>query len=150
MVTVEEFKMLPLSGVLEVALADLTKVRRSKKYTPNFYVWHDEVSNDKTGATTCHVCLAGSVMAKTFNSPIKGVLFPFSLGELHGDRVEEALLALNYFRMGDLKGAIKALHQDISLVNMPTARRYRNTPNDWTSFYKNTRGIIKWLKSVGI
>lgn len=36
MVTVEEFKNPPLSGVLEVALADLTKVRRSKKYTRIF------------------------------------------------------------------------------------------------------------------
>lgn len=150
MVTVEEFKMLPLSGTLEVALSDLTKVRRSKKYKPQFYSWHSAVTVTKTGTTTCHVCLAGSVMAKTFNCPINKTRFPHHLGEMHGDRVRRALVALNYYRMGNLKAAIKELHPEISLAHIPKTRMYKKTPKVWTAFYRDTRKIIKWLKSVGI
>lgn len=89
-------------------------------------------------------------MAKTLNSPINKSLSPFQVAEIHGIRIEKALLALNYFRMGNLEAAIRSLHPDISLADVPKIRKCWRTPKDWASFYKNTRKVIEWLKSVGI
>ena len=47
-----------LSDCLELALGDLEKCERSKRYRIDMIEWHNPV------AETCYVCLAGSVIAR--------------------------------------------------------------------------------------
>ena len=63
MTTTTEPTKLPdtLHGLLTVALDDLKKVERSKRYDVDMGVWH--CPDDLTGG--CSVCAAGAVMAKT-------------------------------------------------------------------------------------
>lgn len=48
------------SELIEVALVDYAKVKRSKKFVIDMGDWYT-----RRGAGICHVCLAGAVMAKT-------------------------------------------------------------------------------------
>lgn len=52
------------SELLKLALKDLLSVESDKDYSVNMYLWHESVRGD-----SCHVCLAGSVMARTLKVP---------------------------------------------------------------------------------
>ena len=80
-----------LSDCIDVALADLAKVERSKKYIVNMAIWHLAVEEK------CAVCLAGAVMAKTLDLPATEDRFdPVGFGKHNDFR----LAALNYLRCG--------------------------------------------------
>ena len=88
-----------LSGLLNLALDDLELVNKDKKYKINMNYWQK-----KQKGKQCEVCLAGSVLAKTFNVP------KISLDDLEGEVKEETmnkLWAIDSIREGDL---VQALH----------------------------------------
>jgi hypothetical protein len=53
------------SALLAVALADLEKAERSRRYKIDMGTWHNPSANEKT----CSVCLAGSIMAFSLKVP---------------------------------------------------------------------------------
>lgn len=88
------------SELLTLALADLAKVERSKRYEVDMTDWHVPINKN-----LCKVCLAGSVLAKSLNYP-----FNKNLGlHLLDDSIGGKLLALNNFRLGYTVNALTEL-----------------------------------------
>lgn len=79
-----------LSDLLEVALKDLTSVRRSKRYHVNMAVWHTPIEGE------CQVCLAGAVMARTLGIEPEKDADPYNMPQ----RLSRPLEALNELRLG--------------------------------------------------
>ena len=73
------------SALLEVAMTDLGKIERSKRYGVHMGFWH-------TGQEVCEVCLAGAVMA-------------FTLGANH----DEYLTAQDFHRFPGCGNQLRAL-----------------------------------------
>lgn len=96
--------MLPakLSDLILVALRDLARVERSRKYRVDMNVWHDR---DPSDPKTCVVCLAGAVMAKTCGVAQHESARP----SYFSDRICNRLRALDHLRTGDVFGAVYEL-----------------------------------------
>lgn len=90
-----------LHKLLALALDDFEQVLRDDRYVANMKSWHDP-----RGSGKCHVCLAGSVMAKSLGWDIGGYHTPGDAGERSADR----LAALNALRCGSVDGAWRYLH----------------------------------------
>lgn len=93
------------SELLIVALADLEKCERSKKFHIEMAYWF--MKNDNDGI--CEVCLAGAVMAQS--CPLPGMYQEGALFEPqdYPEAVEKKLKALNYLRIGNIDDAFNLL-----------------------------------------
>lgn len=145
MKTLKKYKK--LSTLLRIALKDLSKAERSKKYVVNMGQWH---SPDLQGR--CHVCLAGAVMANSLEVPIDRSASPeICRDELDSNGVSDAekLYALNHVRSGDMVAALYNLSVDRIPADMPAqvdVVSYREDPKLWRRQMNN---IIKLLKKYG-
>ena len=84
------------SALIRVALADLQKCIDDPMYKIDMRTWHKPVDNGKH----CSVCLAGSVLAKTFKVPPReSVPTPRPFARRFSSDCKK-LLALNSFREG--------------------------------------------------
>lgn len=92
-----------LSELLMVALKDLEKAEESPKHQINMRTWH----GGSTEHEECEVCLAGSVMAFTLNTPHNEPSYPglFSINTMR------KLLALNHLRVGNVAAALEAINE---------------------------------------
>ena len=89
------------SELLTLALDDLNKIERSKKYKVHMGRWHEPYSN---GDTVCHVCLAGAVMARRGGlSPEEEQLLIRSIWE-----TDKKLDALDDFRGGHMRPGLES------------------------------------------
>jgi len=88
-----------LSDLIELAIADLEKVREDDRYTIDMGHWHT------VNISTCKVCLAGCVMAKSLNADIKDDHSDISFG----DNWDGAFLALDHIRQYEVAYAIITL-----------------------------------------
>lgn len=126
------------SKLLAIALTDLVKVERSKKYVVAMNTWH--LANDPD---RCQVCLAGAVMAKTLKADDQLTLEPDHFGIN-----SEKLQAINYFRVGYIEQACAVLEirnkLEADVISMPS---YENSPQE---FKKQMRKMIKTLAKVGM
>jgi hypothetical protein len=82
-----------LSGLLEIAVTDMQKIRRRKGYVLNMSTWH---TPDIVAGKPCHVCMAGSVMACTLSVPSSEFAEPGSSTE-----IDRKLRAINQMRIGN-------------------------------------------------
>ena len=108
----QEFLALKPSELIRLAINDLVKIERSKRYAVDMSDWHVPVRKHDT----CYVCLAGAVMAKEFAFPIDRRA---AVGEYDGNynwsygrgnfnaRVARRLSALDQFRQGNVYGGLK-------------------------------------------
>ncbi len=100
------------SELLTLALADLEKVEKDKRYRVNMSNWQtvrDKSSRDKT--KVCEVCLGGAVLAKTLNFPF-GEYFEYS----ESYRFHKQLHALDHMRNGNVASALSVLgHGDATV-----------------------------------
>ena len=146
----DEFGTLPLSRVLEVAILDLKKVRRSKKYVVDFTEWHQPLA----ARGVCAVCLAGAVMARTLKVPAKTYAGPFSFFA----GVRDRLLALNEVRAGFVGSAIRRLHRKVDPLRLsqvvedlqPTiVKGLELDADDYPEFYRRMSTVVKVLSRYG-
>lgn len=86
-----------LSALIRVSVGDLDKVLADRKYDIDMNGWHYP-----TGDGKCAVCLAGAVIAKTFDRLPSADVDPDDFGS--DDRMR--LFALNHVRVGDVAGAL--------------------------------------------
>jgi hypothetical protein len=95
-----------MSALITLALNDLIKVERSKKFVINMGDWHHAEPDGK-----CSVCFAGAVMAKTckFSLEQNGDVRPnrHSMGENM-----DQFFALDSLRQGEVKLAASELSLD--------------------------------------
>lgn len=141
-----------LSGLIEVALKDLSAVERMKsKYVVNMGTWH-AYADDTYGK--CSVCLAGSVMAKTLKCAPEQSLAPYDLGS----PVNKKLQVINELREGNVLSAFKLLKgiENIDGFTFEAVTgveayqeiiEYEDDPQD---FKNQMRKLAKNLKKVGL
>ncbi len=125
-----------LSRLIRLALADLAKVERSKKYVVDMtWSWHSPQPSGK-----CAVCLAGSVMAKTLNVPPDRFANPRYYD--FSDEWLDALLMLNDVRQG-------CLSLDLNEKGIPDRRitPYRVKKTQWR---KDMWKIVRELEAKGL
>lgn len=98
-----EIKPLPdkLSALLELALDDLQKIERDRRYTVHMGCWHLNCGGQ------CYVCLAGAVMVRELHQPRLESVDPSAFE--HSQRRQ--LLALDWLRKGYVSYALATLRQ---------------------------------------
>jgi hypothetical protein len=129
------------SELIKVAIRDLEAVERSRVYAVSMGQWHTKFESDNV----CYVCLAGSVMAKTFKIKRNKTCSPASITN---DDAQRKLYALNAFRIGDIVGAFNNLNMDVPMfiaehVHMPTYSE------DKVKFKSELLKLAKVLKAAG-
>lgn len=96
------------SQLIHLALKDLTKVEKSKKYVVNMARWHlpqtKWLKNGPVPTGKCEVCLAGAVMAKSLNSPADENFGPSDFGRVLSGKLQ----SLNMFRTGYVREGVEA------------------------------------------
>ena len=89
-----------LSELIGVAISDFKKIiEEGDGYFPSFGDWHNNVDS------TCYVCLAGAVMAKTMDEPFEETLTP---SDFRG-KAALSMSALNHVRNGYYSHAYNTL-----------------------------------------
>ena len=129
------------SELVEIGLRDLGLCEQDPDYVIVMSKWHEPILDGKK--TVCAVCLAGAVMAKTMQIPLKSRIHPFSQS---GNDVYK-LMALDNFRIGEYHDAFV----NLDIVNPPdiyfTPRIYSNDPE---GFKADMRRLIDELKKAGL
>ena len=93
-----------LSELLRLAIGDLIKVRADPRYEVYMTDWHWPSHNGK-----CRVCLAGSVLAKSFElDPAQKVVWGTDIDK----ETQNKLMALNELRCGYIEDAYRELEHD--------------------------------------
>lgn len=115
---------------LELAVADMQACYADPAYIVNMKYWHLPVSREggpgparrfeNSRAEVCSVCLAGSVIAQTFNGDARLELDPSSIPNL-SSRDYDALFALNEIRQGEIAMAISHFY-DLKGIGPPDHR----------------------------
>lgn len=156
MKTTRKIKKLPrkLSSCLMLALEDLEKAEKSKKYTIDMGTWF----SFRGPARNCVVCLAGSVMAQSLQAT-KGVknsiadrscgIHPSDYSQYNADR----LYALDYLRSGAFHSALKSFARDDShlafrLSDLFTDIRLDHQSRNKRKRAKEWREYMIWIAGI--
>ena len=133
------------SELIRVAIKDLIKCEKSPKYYIDMGEWHTPYGY----LGKCTVCLAGSVMAKTFDKNLKAVIFP----ESFDSSTENKLVAIDNLRAGDLHSAFLNLNIEYNCELFGVSEfegidmiQYHANP---TLFKKDMLGLADYLEFVG-
>lgn len=92
------------SALILCALEDLEAIENTPGYGVRMWLWHGYSERQDV----CHVCLAGAVMARQGHIPRKLSASP---GNFDTDAYKK-LMALEYFRVGDVVGGLRTLKYD--------------------------------------
>lgn len=113
------------SDLIEVALSDLRKVETDPRYKIDMDVYHE------VGSDHCHVCLAGSVMAKTLECDPEIDATPDGDPDLFSTEDTQKLDALDYFRLGEVADGFEVMAIDLPSGFPPqmTIPRYDLSPD---------------------
>ena len=125
------------SELLQLALDDLRKCEADPRFVIDMRYWLVAKTN------TCHVCLAGSVMAQSLGANVE---FDCSPGSFDRDTLKK-LMALNYFRQGCIQLGYESLGR-----KRPTQVR-RGWPAatyfDKEQFQQDMESLVKHLQEHG-
>jgi len=134
-----------LSTAMRLALHDLALVERSKKYKVNMGAWHTKSPfGFMPEPSICHVCFAGSVMAKTLkldhDSDYSGCEF--------GDEWPNVFTALDDVRKGHVASAMKQMGRDCDKIPFIyyDSTGYGTDKKQWR---KDMWKIVRELEKVG-
>jgi hypothetical protein len=129
------------SALIRLALADLRKVEQDPSYEVDMNMWH--VPRRSEGV--CSVCLAGAVMAKTFNAPRSLDCTPAGLATwLHLDRgTSERIASLDYFRRGHIHGGLVDFYGDWR-PEWESIDRFRDVPG----YYQDKEGFHAAMENL--
>lgn len=155
------------SALIRVAIADLKKAERSKDYMVNMGHYHlaSKASYDGETCTaepaTCHICLAGAVMAFSLGVPSTVTFAP---SEYADDELTDKLYALDHLRCGNLMDGLSKL--GVSKTKISATQRvlipkeagkhrssYYSVPeyeHNKTAFKKEMLALADKLESVGL
>lgn len=150
-----------LSDLIELALADLTKVEsQPDRYRVNMMDWVGKYNDD---APICNVCLAGAVMVGTCQLDTESLEFQsYTPSDLLDPSMTGAMMALNAARVGKIITALIYLGKRISVDTRdrissalfefqgPCLARivtYEKSPEEWK---KVMNRIIEILRKEGL
>lgn len=127
------------SDLIKLALVDLVKCERSKKYTIHMGVWYEP---DYCGNGGCAVCLAGTVMAQSLGDG------PVDLGPENFPKNEGQLAALDTLRVGDMAQTEGYLNIEPSKLE-PFERSITVYNHDPGRFKREMRKLARDLREAG-
>jgi len=123
------------SAFIREALDDLKLCEKSKKYEVDMGTWHHPVKS------VCLVCLAGAVMAKTFNCDPKITSSPFGFsGPAIKTKTKYQLESLDMFREGKVCQGLNRLSWDDSYPDS----KYCEVHSNFTKFTALNREIVEY------
>jgi len=123
------------SKLIRIALADLTKVERSKKYEVNMDIYH----SGQWGETKCAVCFAGAVMAKSLGTATETTVGPTSF------KSKRQLRALDDLRLGDVTDALGSLGR----IKSETAeRKYRHLNRTIVDYHLDPNKFKRQMRAL--
>ena len=129
------------SELLTLALADLAKVERSKRYEVNMGAWHLPINKN-----LCQVCLGGSVLAKSLDYPFNKRL----MSNLISTSIRYKLFALNALRVGLVGEALEVLGYPEDICNSVRNVIDISYSDDKKAWRKAMRGIVRDLKKLDL
>ena len=95
--------------LINLAIDDLERAEQDPRYRIHMGQWHSPWDGGSSDAT-CHVCLAGAVMARTLGADPKRTKCPRDyLDARYGDTTSK-LEALDYFRVGSVSFGLKSMY----------------------------------------
>ena len=129
------------SKLLKRALKDLEAVEVDDNYVIDMAIYHQT----PRGSDECHVCLAGSAMAKSLKAEPNAERVPNN----YDDKVKGKLIALDCFRAGIIDNALMFMSRPIphTLPRRVDVTPYKKSPK---RFKKDMKKIIKLLKKAGL
>ena len=130
------------SELIRVALADLRKVERSKKYVVYMGVYHEP---DRGRGGKCFVCLAGAVMAKSLSAARDRPLFP----EDFPKPVKHKLIAIDSLRIGHIRESMDYLGKRLPKT-IPHYIDVEDYGDDPAQFNRDMRKLAKLLEDHGL
>ena len=126
------------SALIRVALADLQKCEKDKRYGIDMGDWHQPHAK-----LCCVVCLAGSVMAQSLGAQIGESRTP----DDWSNTVARQLFALDDFRQGDVSDGLEVL-------GFSSERRKTSIPeyehDDPVPFHKAMNDMADMLEREGL
>ena len=135
-----------MSDLLAAAIKD-ARTLDPRKYQPSCYEWHTP-SDDGP----CEICLAGSLMAATLETPPDRLVTPLSFSSSATRKLE----SLNYMRFGEWIVAYHSFY--LHLPKPPFAKRLYYLPqpehsdfSGWVEFRKHLESlerVIDELRSI--
>lgn len=139
------------SKVIEIALADLIKVEKSKTKRISMSAWigHDYIwygAGERSLKTVCTFCQAGAVVQGTMNLFKKhNIANPNTLysQNLISEQDLNALLGLDYLRNGDIKRFLMYMQ-----VSPDYSLKLSALDNKWVSYDSAPGEYKKWLRLV--
>ena len=159
-----------LSALLQIALTDLEKVEKNKRYQINMGDWHyQEQKAGRRVVKPCSVCMAGSVLAMSLDiKPTETVEFwnrdtgngngvwtrNGATKQAYPRSVEKKLYAINNLREGDIVAAAKNVGLEIPAdcpQQMPVYNyNYIGTDAEKIEFKADMAKLIYLLKAHGL
>lgn len=141
------------SELIRVALADLRECEDDPNYDIHMSSWH--TFNNVTAK--CQVCLAGAVMAKTFEVPLRKAMGPDDPEFNSGQQVAFKLFALDQIREGKIyHGVWTIMAADIKTKDIEKIRKveWDNLPIphhriDREGFHKTLQKVADGLEAIG-
>ena len=133
------------SRLIRMALDDLNRIEKLKGYTIAMGSWHDTYL-DHVGDVSdpsCHVCLAGTVMASTLGADINSDVEPGSYDEVTKGR----LMALDDFRIGEVGSGFYRMGLD-SAKGSPFDREIPHYGWDRRAFKLHMRRLARDLEKA--
>ena len=131
------------SALIKLALNDLSKVERSKKYKVLMSMWHVPTLDD-----ACFVCLAGSVMAKTLKLDSAKEIDKDNFSDSFSESITNKLLAINDMREGNMMTAFTRLRYSRNRGDKFT-RNITDYRVDKVLFKKQMRTLARDLEKAG-
>lgn len=126
------------SALLALALKDLEKTERSKKYKIDMDIYHSP-DRDK-----CSVCLTGAIMAQTLKVPSDVHITPDNYAFVNSD-TQKKLYAINMFRLGMVREPVDAMGLPYNGLSSRSILPYECGPKQ---FKAGIRQLIKDLKAA--
>ena len=139
-------KATKLSTILAIALHDLAKVERSKKFKVNMRWWYCK------GSKSCKVCLAGSVMAGRYPNVTREFGKHRELWPEHSvwdgvDEVSQKFNALDCLRAGRVAAAMGYLRLSITHQHDREVTDYHKYPKQW---WLDMKKLLADLRKAGL
>ena len=126
------------SELIRVALADLAKCEAMPEtYRIDMSVWHLALDN------SCHICLAGAVMAQTLGVEPGYDYWP----EVSDTDIYCRLIALNAFRQGLVQQGLFSVGCNLGNIDPWKITDYKADP---IQFRKDMEKLADWLESQGV
>jgi hypothetical protein len=134
------------SQLIRIALHDLRRVEHDARYTVDMGTWH----SSEDGDGTCHVCLAGAVIAGILGHGPNEDVIPETVDRADALRLE----ALDALRCGDVTGAVYLVlapdGEAYPEMDSPLDREVVDYDEDPEVFHAEMAAMATDLEGVGL